>query len=59
MSVGLSRATLNAVTSWLREARAVTGLAALPGHIRERAEKVNERLRRRVQYARSGRWGAA
>ena len=49
-----TRATLRAVTSWLRESRTVTGLAALPAHTRERAQRINARFRRMVQSARNG-----
>jgi hypothetical protein len=55
MNVVPSRATLRAIASWLREARAVTGLAALPAQSRERAHQANERLSRMIRHSRRGR----
>ena len=59
MSVDVRRATLNAVTSWLREAREQRGLAALPLGARERAHSANERFRRRIRGARLAHGGQA
>jgi hypothetical protein len=52
-----TRATLRAVTSWLRESRTVTGLAALPAHTRERAQRANARFHSMIQGARTGNGG--
>ena len=55
MNAVVSRATLRAVTTWLREGREQRGLAALPMGARERAQRINARFRRMVQCARTGR----
>ena len=55
MNAIISRVTLRAVASWLRDGREQRGLAALPMGARERAQRANARFHRMVRFTRRDR----